>query len=211
MNTTTVGGVKITFFGHASISLEGNGVLVAIDPFAPMKLHRPADVVLHTHNHFDHCDEEKTEKVSKFNTVLIGTNCRHPCRLLKIKESVRVGGVGILAVPAYNVGKQYHERDANCAGYILAFGSTRIYVAGDTDEIPEMEKYKCDVALLPIGGTFTMDAAAAARACAKINPRIVIPVHYGYLGETKGDAILFKQLVERETGGKTEVRVLTPA
>lgn len=210
MNTTTVGGVRITYFGHASISLEGSGVLVAIDPFAPMRLQREAEIVLHTHGHFDHCDEEKTEKVSKFSTVLIGTNCKHPCRLLKIGESVRVGGVGILAVPAYNVGKPYHPRDANCAGYIVAFGTTRIYVAGDTDEIPEMEQYRCDVALLPIGGTYTMDAAAAAHACAKINPRVVIPVHYNYLAETKADATLFKQLVERETGGKTEVRVLTP-
>jgi len=209
---TGVGGVRITFFGHASLTLEGEGVLIAIDPFAPMKLAKQADIVLHTHNHFDHCDEEKTEKVAKFNALVVGTNCRHPCRLLKIGEGVKAGSVQIVAVPAYNIGKNYHPRDANCAGYVISFGGTRIYVAGDTDEIPEMEKIKCDVAIVPIGGTYTMDAAGAAHAVAKMKPRVAIPIHYGYLSETKAaDPLLFKQLVERATDGGTEVRVLTPA
>lgn len=210
MNTTSIGDVKITYFGHSSVLLEGAQMSVFVDPFAPAKLQKAVDIVLHTHSHFDHCDEGKTEKVAKFSTVVAGTNCRHPCRLLKIGEQVKIGNVVLVAVPAYNIGKPYHPRDANGAGYIIAIGSTRVYVAGDTDEIPEMKKFKCDVAIVPIGGKYTMDAREAAIAIAKIKPRVAIPVHYNYLDDTKADPVLFRQLVQQQTEGKTEVRILTP-
>ena len=118
---------------------------------------------------------------------------------------------------AYNLSKPFHPKGEG-AGYILTFNPciggpvaspVRVYVAGDTDRIPEMAQYKCDIAILPVGGTYTMDMAEAAEAVADIKPKIVIPYHCNYLSELKVDLNLFKQMVAEKAKG-VDVRILTP-
>ena len=96
-------------------------------------------------------------------------------------------------MPAYNPAKQFHPRSYNGVGYILEIQGTRIYHAGDTDFIPEMEKFKVDIALLPIGGTYTMDVEEAVKAIKALNPRLVIPIHYGTIVGNIQDAEKLKE------------------
>jgi L-ascorbate metabolism protein UlaG (beta-lactamase superfamily) len=205
MNTTTYGGVTITWHGHSSVMLQWNGLLIYIDPYVLPKNPKMANVILHTHPHYDHCVQPQS--IIGPNTVVIGRGCKHAGRDIRVGESVSIGGAVITAVDAYNIGKEFHPKGVG-AGFILDLGGTKIYHAGDTDEIPEMAKYKCDVALLPIGGTYTMDAFAAARAAAMIKPKIVIPIHFNYVSGTTADPVAFKKLVEGATGGKVGVRLL---
>ena len=208
MGSTVFGGVKITLFGHASLSFEFRGMNVYVDPYVLPASPKPADLILHTHSHFDHC--VRAEKISKQNTVVIGHGCSHACRPIEIGEKAAVAGAIIEAVHAYNISKPFHPKGFG-AGYIITFGAppqpTRIYVAGDTDFIPETNQIKCDVACLPIGGKYTMDATEAARAAAAIKPKLAIPIHYNYLEDTKADANEFKRLCA-EFGCACDVRIL---
>lgn len=217
MNTTVFAGVRITLFGHASVCLEFGGKYIYVDPYVIERGAKPADLILHTHSHPDHC--APAPSITTTNTLLIGKGCKHPGRPVQIGEKFSSVGAAIEVVDAYNVNKPFHPRGFG-AGYIITFAAApgspaaarppvRIYIAGDTDFIPEMSHFKCDVALLPIGGHYTMDANEAAQAVAAIKPKIVIPYHYNYLSETKADAAAFKQAVDAlQTGA--DVRILTP-
>ena len=207
-NSTIFSGVKVTWLGHASFMLEADGLAFYIDPFVLPRGAKPADAILYTHGHFDHCVAAPSITTSR--TVLIGHGCKLPCRVIEIGAKEKVGGVVVEAVHAYNIGKPFHPRDAG-AGYILRFKTASVYHAGDTDFIPEMKGYKCDIALLPIGGTYTMDAREAAQAVAAMMPKVAIPMHYNYLGDTRVDPELFRSEVERLTGGKVDARILAPS
>jgi L-ascorbate metabolism protein UlaG (beta-lactamase superfamily) len=127
--------------------------------------------------------------------------------VIEIGGREKAGGVLIEAVDAYNIGKQFHKKGEG-AGYIVRFRTCGVYIAGDTDNIPEMKGYKCDIAIVPIGGTYTMNASEAAEAIAAISPKIAIPCHYNYLAETKADPQQFRSQVEEKTSGKVDVRIL---
>ncbi len=209
MNTTVFGGVKITWFGHASLLFEHQEAAVYVDPYVLPPRPRLATLVLHTHSHSDHC--VKAEKIMSTNTVVIGHGCPHAMRPIEIGEKALASGIVVEAVHAYNLPpKRYHPMGFG-AGYVLTFSPqqspTRIYVAGDTDLIPEMSSIKCGLACLPIGGTYTMDATEAARAVAAIKPKIAIPIHYNYLSETKADPEQFKRL-SAEFLPSCDVRIL---
>ncbi|MCL6088642.1 MAG: MBL fold metallo-hydrolase [Candidatus Marsarchaeota archaeon] len=208
MNTTTVGGVRITCHGHSSVSFEYGGLIVYVDPYVLPRGAKPADLVLHTHGHFDHCAEAKS--ILKPNTTLIASpSCKHPGQSVSPGQSFKLGSITIQAVQAYNPNKQFHPRGIG-VGYILTFGSApavRVYVAGDTDRIEEMKDYKCEVAILPIGGTYTMDMAEAAAAVGDIKPKVVIPYHYNYLADLRIDPAEFKRLVA-QSSPNTDVRIL---
>ena len=120
-----------------------------------------------------------------------------------------MGTAVVESVPAYNIGKPFHPRDKG-AGFIIHFKTARVYFAGDTDVIPEMDGFDCDIALLPIGGTYTMDAKEAAIAVSRIKPKVAIPIHYNYLTDTRADPLLFKAAVDASPGNRTDVRILTP-
>lgn len=207
-NSTVFSGAKVTLLGHASVLLEGDGLIIYIDPFVLPAGAKPADVILYTHGHFDHCAPAPSITTSK--TIIIGHGCKIPGRVIEIGGREKVGGAVIEAVDAYNMGKKFHPKGAG-AGFIVRFRTCGIYIAGDTDCIPEMKNYKCDVAIVPIGGTYTMDAKEAADAIASINPKIAIPYHFNYLAETKADPLQFKSEVDAKTGGRVDVRVLVPA
>jgi len=206
-NSTIFSGVKVTWLGHSSVMLEADGLVFYIDPFVLPRGAKMADAILYTHGHSDHC--VAAPSITKGSTVLIGHGCRLPCRVIEIGGTEKIGGVIVEAVHAYNIGKPFHPRDAG-AGYIVRFKSASVYHAGDTDNIPEMKGYKCDIALLPIGGTYTMGAKEAADAAAAILPKITIPIHYNYLADTHADPEHFKSLVEEKTQGRVEARILSP-
>jgi len=207
-NNTVFSGVKVTLFGHSSVMLEADGLTFYIDPYILPKGAKAADAIFYTHGHSDHCVSAPSITTSR--TVLIGSSsCKLPVRIIEIGSSERIGSTTVDAVDAYNIGKPHHPKGAG-AGYIFHFKTAKVYVAGDTDFIPEMKRFKCDIAILPIGGTFTMDASEAADALAEILPKVAIPCHYNYLSETSANPLEFRALVEQKTGGKVDVRILAP-
>lgn len=205
MNSVKIEGVSIQWLGHASFLLEGDGKKIYIDPYQIDKepaFDDKADILLITHEHFDHCSPEDIRKVRRSDsTTLIPESCslefRGDARRVAegdiLADGLEIKGTRIEVVPAYNLDKPYHPRGLG-VGYIIELGGLRIYHAGDSDFIPEMETISADVALLPIGGTYTMNEEEAASAAAVISPGSVIPMHYGSI-EIDGDPERFKALV----------------
>ncbi|RJQ17234.1 MBL fold metallo-hydrolase [Candidatus Woesearchaeota archaeon] len=178
---------------------------VYIDPFQ-LKTAEPADVILITHGHYDHCSIEDIKKIAKSETIIVCTpDCISKFNSLKVKQIVpvqpgnklKVHDVLIEVVPAYNTNKQFHQKAEEWVGYIVTVNGKRIYHAGDTDRIPEMKTFKVDVALLPVSGTYVMTAEEAALACQDIKPNIAIPMHYGSIIGSRADAEKFKSLAEK--------------
>ncbi|MCP3686245.1 MAG: metal-dependent hydrolase [bacterium] len=195
-------GVKIEWLGHACFKITGEK-LIYIDPYQ-IEENEKADIILVTHGHYDHCSVGDIQKLTKHDTVIIATaDClsKLPAERVGAKDvkiaapgkKFQTDGVLIEAVPAYNVDKQFHQKDEEWVGYIVETKNKRIYHAGDTDFISEMSNLKnIDVALLPIGGTYTMDAKEAAKAADAIKPKIAVPMHYGKIVGSSADAETFK-------------------
>jgi L-ascorbate metabolism protein UlaG (beta-lactamase superfamily) len=206
-NSTVFSGVRVVYFGHSSVMLEGDSLRIYIDPYVLPRGCQMADGILYTHGHYDHC--VAAPQITSPRTIAIGHGCKLPGRVIQIGGVEKIGSVSVEAVHAYNIGKPFHPKDAG-AGYIIRFRFASVYVAGDTDLIPEMDGYKCDVAIVPIGGTYTMDAREAAEAIARMKPKVAIPYHFNYLSDTRADPAEFQRLVEEKTARKTIVRVLAP-
>ncbi len=191
----------IHWLGHSSFRLELEGITIYIDPWQ-LKHPTPADLVLVTHDHHDHLSPQDIEAVSKQGTKLVYAG-KEPAKLKGEKQLVKpfqkltFGAAQIETVPAYNLHKPFHPHAANYVGYIVELGGMRIYHAGDTDVIPEMADIRCDVALLPVGGKFTMDAKEAASALEIIKPRYAVPMHYGALIGGDKDARTFQELAPK--------------
>ena len=200
-DTFTYGGVMIRWLGHSSFLIECGEEAIFIDEYRlPENYIKPATIIVHTHGHYDHCVDSKA---ANNNAVYVG-RCRHANDF--IGDAKKIREVKIDIVEAYNPAKPFHPKGAGC-GVIISIGGIRIYHAGDTDFIPEMHSYKCDVALLPIGGKFTMDEKEAVEAVKAISPKIAIPMHYGSTPMTKADPEFFRKLVE-QTAPRTKVVVL---
>lgn len=190
---------KLHFLGHASFRLDGPPVIY-FDPWKLTGQPPQADVVLVSHDHHDHCSPDDVRKVSGPNTVVVSNPSaasklgRH-VRVLRVGEVATLGEVRIEAVAAYNVGKRFHPKEAGHNGYLVTLGGERLYFAGDTDLTEEMRAVQCDVALLPVSGTYVMTASEAARAAEALQPRLAIPMHYGAgVAGTLEDAERFKAL-----------------
>jgi L-ascorbate metabolism protein UlaG (beta-lactamase superfamily) len=191
----------IKWLGHASFLIE-DGVRIYIDPFRLPDGLQKADIVLITHDHSDHFSPDDLAKILKPSTVVVSTaqvvgslpkTVKHTTAMAP-GDTVTVEGVRIEAVPAYNIGKDYHPKNKGYLGFIVTYGGRRIYHAGDTDLIPEMKTIKADVALLPAGGKYTMDAKEAARAANLIKPGVAVPMHWGTIVGTEKDALAFKAM-----------------
>lgn len=205
MNSVDIEGIRIQWLGHSGFLLEGDGKKVYIDPYQIGKepaFDDKADILLITHEHSDHCSPEDIRKVRKSDTTtLIPENCslgfkgdaRRVAEGDILADGLEIKGTRIEVVPAYNLDKPYHPRGLGI-GYIIELAGLRIYHAGDSDFIPEMKTMKTDIALLPVGGTYTMDEEEAARAAAATSPGFVIPMHYGSEG-IEADPERFKALV----------------
>jgi len=198
---------NIHWLGHASFRIEGEQVIY-IDPWK-VKDGEKADLILITHSHHDHCSPEDVAKIRKDGTKIVTVaDCESKLsgevRVVAPGDRVTVHGIPIEAVPAYNIGKSFHPKANGWVGFVVTVDGTRIYHAGDTDRIPEMDHVEADIALLPIGGTYTMTASEAAEASIAIGPKTAIPMHWGDIVGSKRDAKRFRELC----AGKVDVEIL---
>jgi L-ascorbate metabolism protein UlaG (beta-lactamase superfamily) len=194
-------GVKIDWLGHAGFLIKGSSASVCIDPYQ-VKYSEHVDVIVCTHDHYDHCSPEDVKKFYGERTVVV-CNARTAEKLsgmnvkvVQVGDVLEVSGVRVHAVDAYNLDKPFHPKGTGI-GVLLDLDGTTIYHAGDTDLIPEMEDLagKVDVALLPVSGTYVMNAEEAAKAASVINPQVAVPMHYGAgVVGTQKDAERFKEL-----------------
>ncbi len=189
---------SIKWYGHASIMIKAEKIIY-IDPFELSSGTEKADIILITHEHYDHFSPEDIKKIQKENTVIVSTSDV----IAKVKEEkkeispgkeLEIYGVKIKAVPAYNIDKRFHPKERNWVGYIVEVNGVSVYHAGDTDFIPEMKNLgKIDIAFLPVGGTYTMNAKEAAQAANTISPKVAIPIHWGSIVGSEMDAETFKK------------------
>ncbi len=196
-------GITIQWLGHASFKICHEDVVIYIDPWKLKESPSDATLVFVSHSHHDHYSAEDIAKVSGQETKLIASadvvakekagEAIMPGLVVEL-ESVRGRGVA-----AYNPNKQFHPKANNWVGFIIEIGSKRIYYAGDTDLTEEMKALKdIDIALLPVGGTYTMNAEEAAEAVKHIKPKQAIPYHWGDIVGSRSDAERFAELAECE-------------
>ncbi len=195
---------------HSAIRMESEyGVVLYFDPFDLAEEFHDADAVILTHSHHDHLSPADIAKVSKEGTLLIvPESCAAeaaplgmPVITLAAGEATSVKGNVVHAVPAYNVEPErlgFHPKENGWLGYLLVMDDVTYYIAGDTDQNPDNENLRCDVALIPIGGTYTMDAGQAAAFVNKLRPRIAIPTHYGTAVGPKDAVDAFEPLVDEK-------------
>ena len=196
---------------HSSIRISNNKVIY-IDPFKIDKNYNDADIVFITHDHFDHYSEEDIDKVINENTTIIipkelltkilrkGIN-KNAVITVESNKEYMVQGIKFETIPAYNTNKTFHPKENDWVGYIITLDGIRYYIAGDTDITEENRKVKCDVAFVPVGGTYTMDFKEAAQLINEIQPKIAIPIHYGSVVGTKQDATDFIKLLHPSIKG----------
>ncbi|MCI9439309.1 MAG: MBL fold metallo-hydrolase [Lachnospiraceae bacterium] len=181
---------NITVFTQNSIRITDRDRRIYIDPFQMREEPHDADYILITHDHYDHFSPEDIEKVAGSSTILIVPEkmqgkadavANLVCRIVTVKPGVyrEIDGLEMETVSAYNRLKPFHPKNAEWVGYILRVDGRRIYIAGDTDATKEAKAVKCDIALVPVGGIYTMDAKTAAVLVNTIRPSVAIPVHYG--------------------------------
>jgi L-ascorbate metabolism protein UlaG (beta-lactamase superfamily) len=196
---------NIHWLGHDSFRIDGSST-VYIDPWKVPRAAPKADVILVTHDHYDHLSPDDIHRLATPATVVVGP----PVVTAKIRDletitmragdTVDVGTAEVIAVPAYNVdkfrapGEVYHPKSAGHLGYIVAMDGATVYHSGDSDMIPEMEGIEVDVALVPVSGTYVMTADEAVVACGVIRARTVVPMHYGDIVGSAADA---RRLAER--------------
>ncbi len=194
---------NIHWLGHDTFRIT-NGKVIYTDPFRIRK-NDAADIILVTHDHSDHCSPEDIEKIRAEKTVIVApvdsaARLTGDVRAVRPGDRLEVMGVGIEVVPAYNIDKKFHTHDRGWAGYIFTVQGKRIYLAGDTDRIPEMKEIRADIALLPVSGTYVMTAEEAAEAALDIGPEVAIPMHYGSIVGTRDDALRFAEKLRGKIG-----------
>jgi L-ascorbate metabolism protein UlaG (beta-lactamase superfamily) len=194
---------KIKWLGHAGFEIESSkGTVIYVDPFEIRQGLAKADIILITHDHYDHCSPADIEKVCKDKTIIVGpisinAKLKRKVKNIKPNETIKISDIIVKAVPSYNAQKEFHPKEANNVGYVVTVDGETLYHAGDTDVIEEMKNIRADIALLPIGGTYTMDCKDALKAVELIKPKIVVPMHYGKIVGSATDAENFKKQCSR--------------
>ena len=215
-----VNNIELEWLGHDTFRIVADKKVIYVDPYQLAKNDK-ADIILITHGHYDHCSQQDIEKIASDSTIVLCT-ADSQSKIVRIRQKVHielvepgleisVGNIKIKAIEAYNLNKKFHAKSEGWVGYIIQFDSTVIYHAGDTDFIKEMEKLtgyskkgNYFIALLPVGGQFTMTAEEAAKAASIIKPSLAIPMHYGTIIGSKADAERFVDLCKIE-GVKAQV------
>ncbi|MBI4698444.1 MAG: MBL fold metallo-hydrolase [Nitrospirae bacterium] len=199
---------KIRWLGHDTFKITGEKVIYT-DPYKIRKKDT-ADIVFITHGHYDHCSPEDVKKIQGDKTIIVAPpDCAQKLsgniRKIKPGDKITVDGIKIEAVPSYNTNKQFHPKDKNWVGYIFTVNGQKIYLAGDTDYIPEMKTFtNIDIAFLPVSGTYVMSAEEAVIAALDIKPKTAIPMHYGTILGSARDAKKFSNRLK----GKIEVEIM---
>jgi len=203
---------KITWFGQSTIRIKTDSLVIYLDPYRIQQA-EAADIILITHDHWDHFDPPSIAKLVTDKTIFVmPSSCRESSREIQVKnihylslgETMIIGQIAVKAVPAYNIKKvKFHPKSKNYLGYVVTIGGIRIYHAGDTERIPEMKEFQCDIACLPLGQKYTMNSVQeAADAALDVKARIAIPIHYGLAEGSDEDALRFQELL------KDKVKVL---
>lgn len=199
--------VEVLF--HSSIKFNFNNKIIYIDPYGLQKSTKDADIIFITHDHYDHFSINDIEKIKKEDTVFILPKSMNKKAIKSGIETDKIVEVEpnkeykyqelkFETIPSYNINKKFHPKDNNWIGYIIEFNNIRYYIAGDTDITPESKNVKCDIAFVPIGGTYTMNFEEAANLVNEIKPKIVVPIHYGEVVGTKQDAEKFKSVLNKK-------------
>ena len=197
---------------HSSIKITKEKTIY-IDPFKIEEKYHDADLIFITHDHYDHYSEVDINRVRKDSTIIIVPESLYKkAKLNNFKEDKimvvdpgetdTIDDIVFETIPAYNTNKEYHPKQNNWIGYILELDGIRYYIAGDTDITEESKKVICDVAFVPVGGTYTMDAKEAAELVNEIKPKIAVPIHYGNVVGTEDDAKEFIKLLDSDIEGK---------
>jgi len=202
-------GVQIRWFGHDTFTLTHNNLTLCFDPYQLDKK-ISADIVLISHNHFDHLSNDDLKKITGDNTIIVAakecsgqikTKNKEVITMLPNQEKT-VNNIKIKTLSAYNIDKinpdtkkPFHPKEDNKVGFIVTINNTTFYHTGDSDNISEMSDIKPDILFIPVSGTYVMTANEAANAAQKIKPRIAIPMHYGTIVGSEEDAKTFKKLV----------------
>ncbi|MEW5733220.1 MAG: MBL fold metallo-hydrolase [Thermodesulfobacteriota bacterium] len=200
---------NIRWLGHDSFFLRMGGKSIVFDPFGAKET-MTADIILVSHDHFDHCSPDDLKKFQGPETVVItepqsAAKLSGDVRVMKPGETLRLNGISITAVPAYNMNKAFHPKSNQWLGFVVEADGVTLYHAGDTDLIPEMSDIRADIALLPVSGTYVMTWQEAVEAAKRIKPKVAIPMHYGAIVGSEEDAKSFA----RALSGVCEVKVLS--
>jgi len=209
-----LGEIEIKWLGHSGFLIKNHKVIY-IDPFNIKENSEKADIILITHSHYDHCSVADMRNIIKEGTKIVLTADSQSkitrseipidIKIIAPNQELTLGDIKISTIPAYNIDKSFHPKEEEWVGYIIKMNDILIYHAGDTDLIPEMQKLtgynqpdKKFIALLPIGGRFTMNAEEAAEAAKLIKPMLAIPMHYGGIIGSREDAEEFVRLCKEE-------------
>ncbi len=196
---------------HSSIKISGEKNIY-IDPFKINNQYSDADFIFITHDHYDHYSEQDIEKVKKGSTIYIipktltkrlQDNGVMSSNILSVEpnKTYTIHALQFETIPAYNINKKFHPKENGWVGYIINLNGTKYYIAGDTDITEESKQVKCDIALVPVGGTYTMTASEAAELVNIIKPKIAIPMHYGDIVGTPKDGEIFINLLDKSISG----------
>ncbi|MBR6444744.1 MAG: MBL fold metallo-hydrolase, partial [Firmicutes bacterium] len=196
---------KISINTQSSIKIEGSKT-VYIDPFKRSEKTCDADIIFITHGHYDHFDEKSIRKAAGKDAVIVcpdsmldevsALGISETVTGMEPGEEVEISGIKVEAVPAYNKDKQFHPKENGWLGYIITLDGVKYYVAGDTDALDELAGIECDVAMVPIGGKYTMTAEEAAGLINRIKPEYAVPTHYGTIVGSPEDADVFESNVD---------------
>jgi len=202
-------GITLQWLGHASFKICHEDAVIYIDPWKLKDSPQDASIVLVSHSHYDHYSPEDIAKASGADTKLIASTDvvakERAGQAITPGQKIEFGNIRVSGVAACNPNKQFHPKSSNWIGFVIELGSKRIYYAGDTDLTDEMKSLKeIDIALLPVGGTYTMNAAEAAEATGRFKPKMAIPYHWGDIVGGKADAEAFSDAAE------SEVKILSP-
>lgn len=204
---------KLEVLCHSSIRITGSKT-VYIDPFKIQKEYHDADYIFCTHSHYDHFSKEDIKKVIKDETKIITVESSKNEALKIVKNEgkliivepdnkYKVDDIEFETTYAYNENKNFHPKENKWVGYLIKLDGIVYYIAGDTDNIKEIQNIKCDIALIPVGGTYTMDYREAAELANSIDAKIVLPTHYGSIVGDIKDGEKFAKLVKNK-----EVKIL---
>ena len=193
---------------HSSIKIKKD-LVIYIDPFKIEQNYNDGDLILITHSHYDHFSEEDILKVKKEDSIIVITEDikektielgfkEQNIKIVKPNQEEIIKDTKIKTLPAYNLGKKFHPKENEWVGYIITVNDVTYYIAGDTDITEENKNIQCDVAFVPVGGTYTMTCEEATKLVNIIKPKIAIPTHYGDIVGKPKDGEDFKQMLEPE-------------